>query len=328
MKRSIARFAAVAGAALLAAGLPAAAQAAGFPEAGHTITAIVPFAAGGGTDAFARVVAPAMGKALGTQIEVENKPGASSQIGLTELTQAKPDGYTIGFAIIPTSLAYLDPDRQSAYTRDSFTLVGPAFSVASVIAVRADGPYKTLQDLVDAAKAKPGELTLGTPGVLSTGDLAAIGFGQATGTEYAFVNFQGGGPNVTALLGGHVEVSLLAMNEALPQLESKGGNVRVLAVLQDNPNPYGLPTAKSLGFDIPSFAPDVGIVAPAGLPDDVLAALSDALKAALSDPDVQKQGEDTGNSLNFMTPADYTQHWIEAEGIYKPLIELAKAQQK
>jgi tripartite-type tricarboxylate transporter receptor subunit TctC len=326
--KTIVRFAALAGAALLAAGVSAGAGAASFPEPGHTITAVVPFTAGGGTDAFARVVAPVMGKALGTQIEVVNKPGASSQIGLTELAQSKPDGYTIGFAIIPTSLAYLDPDRQSAYTRDSFTLVGPAFSVASVIAVRADGPYKTLQDLIDAAKAKPGELTLGTPGVLSTGDLAAIGVAQATGTEFAFVNFQGGGPNVTALLGGHVDVSLLAMNEALPQLEANGGNVRVLAVLQDNPNPYGLPTAKSLGFDIPSFAPDVGIVAPAGLPPDVLSALSDALKTATADPEVQKQGEATGNSLNFMTPEDYKQHWIEAEGIYTPLIALAKAQQK
>lgn len=321
------RLAGLVSAVLMSATLPFQTQAQKFPKPGHAITAIVPFAAGGGTDAFARLMTPVMSKALGVAINVENKPGASSQIGLTELATSAPDGYTIGFPILPTSLAYLDPDRQSAYTRESFTLIGPAFSVASVVAVRSDSPYKSLADLIQAAKDKPGVLRAGTPGVLSTGNLAAIGFGQATATQFAFVNFQGGGPNVTALLGGHIDVGFLAMNEALPQLDTRGGNVRVLAVLADEPNPYGLPTAASQGFKIPSFSPDVGIVAPAGTPADVVTALSNALKAALEDPEVKKQAEATGNSLQFLSPADYTTHWIEAEKTYKPLIDLAKAQQ-
>ncbi len=302
---------------------PAAAQA--WPEPGRRITAIVPFPAGGGTDAFARLILPKMATALGVPVEIINRPGASSQLGLTQVAGAPADGYTIGFQILPTSLAYLDADRKSAYTRQSFTPIGPAFLVESVIAVHKDSPFKTLADMVAALKAKPGSVTSGTPGVMSTGHLAAIGFEQSTGTELALVNFQGGGPNVTALLGGHVNTAFFAMNEALSHLEVRGGNVRVLAVLSDKPNPYGIPTAASQGFNIPSYAPDAGIVAPAGIPAAALAALSRALKAAIDDPELKAAAEKGGNSIGFMTPEEYARHWAAAEGKYKPLIDIAKS---
>ncbi|RUT34804.1 tripartite tricarboxylate transporter substrate binding protein [Arsenicitalea aurantiaca] len=317
-------LAGIAGAALASAigSGPAAAQS--WPEPGRTITAIVPFTAGGGTDAFARRITPKMSEALGVPIEVVNRPGASSQIGMTELANAAPDGYTIGFQIFPTSLAYLDPERQSAYTRDSFTPIGPAFVVESVLAVRTDSQFETLGQLVEHATANPGVLTAATPGVLSTGHLAAIGFEQATGVDFALVNFQGGGPSVTATLGGHVAVGFFAMNELLPQLESRGGQLRALAVLSDQDNPYEVPTAVSQGFDVPSYAPDVGIVAPAGIPAEAQAALSEALKAALEDPEIIAAAADTGNSIGWESPEDYTARWIEAEERYAPLIELAK----
>jgi tripartite-type tricarboxylate transporter receptor subunit TctC len=288
------------------------------------ITAIVPFTAGGGTDIFARLITPKMAEALGQSIEVVNRPGASSQIGLTEVANARPDGYTIGFQIFPTSLAYLDPERQSAYTRDSFTPIGPAYEVESVLAVRKDSQFANLAELVEYAKANPGVVTAGTPGVLSTGHLAAIGFQQATDTKLALVNFQGGGPSVTATLGGHVAVGFFSMNELLPQLDTNGGNLRALASLSAVDNPYGVPTATSQGFDIPSYAPDVGIVAPAGLPADIQAALSNALRAALEDPELIKAAKDTGNTVGFQTPEEYLQRWIDAEVKYQPLIDIAK----
>src|SRR5690606_36894151 len=115
-------------------------------------------------DLFARLITPKMAEALGQPIEVVNRPGASSQIGLTEVANSAPDGYTIGFQIFPTSLAYLDPDRQSAYTRDSFTPIGPAYEVESVVAVHRDSQFKSLDDPVEYAKANPGDVTAGTPG--------------------------------------------------------------------------------------------------------------------------------------------------------------------
>lgn len=319
------KIAGVLSAAIMAVGgLAGAALAQDFPEDGRAVTAIVPFSAGGGTDAFARLLTPIMSAELGVPVEVINRPGASSQVGLTELANSAADGHTIGFIIFPTSLAYLNPDRQSAYAREDFQAIGPAFEVSSIVAVRADSEYKTLSDLIDAATETPGVVTAGTPGVMSTGHLASLGFQNATEVKFATVNFQGGGPNVTALLGGHVDVSFIAMNEALPRLESRGGDVRVLAVLSDGENPYGLPTAKSHGFDVPSFAPDVGIVAPAGISDAAIEALSNALKAALNDPGVMARAEEIGNSLNFETPAEYTDHWIGAEEKYQPLIDIAR----
>lgn len=302
--------------------LTSAALAQSYPD--RPITAIVPFTAGGGTDLFARLITPKMAEALGQPIEVVNRPGASSQIGLTELAGAAPDGYTIGFQIFPTSLAYLDPDRQSAYTRESFTPIGPAFEVESVFAVRADSPFASLGELIDYAKANPGVVTAGTPGVMSTGHLAAIGFQQATETQLALVNFQGGGPSVTATLGGHVAVGVFAMNELLPQLDTNGGSLRALAVLSDTDNPYNVPTAASLGFDIPSYAPDVGIIAPAGLPPDIIATLSNALRVALEDPEIIQAAKDTGNTIGFQTPEEYAQRWTDAEAKYQPLIDIAK----
>lgn len=311
----------LAGATVLA--LAGAALAQDYPN--RPITAIVPFTAGGGTDLFARLITPKMAEALGQPIEVVNRPGASSQIGLTEVANSAPDGYTIGFQIFPTSLAYLDPDRQSAYTRDSFTPIGPAYEVESVVAVHKDSQFKSLDDLVEYAKANPGVVTAGTPGVLSTGHLAAIGFQQATDTKLALVNFQGGGPSVTATLGGHVAVGFFSMNELLPHLDSRGGNLRPLASLSAVDNPYGVPTATSQGYDIPSYAPDVGIVAPAGLPAEIQAKLSDALRAALEDPAIIEEAKATGNSVGFQTPEEYLERWIAAEAKYQPLIDIAKS---
>jgi tripartite-type tricarboxylate transporter receptor subunit TctC len=290
----------------------------------RAITAIVPFTAGGGTDLFARLITPKMAEVLGQTIEVVNRPGASSQIGLNEVVNAAPDGYTIGFQIFPTSLAYLDPDRQSSYTRDSFTPIGPAYEVESVVAVRKDSQFADLAALVEYAKTNPGVVTAGTPGVMSTGHLAAIGFQEATETQLALVNFQGGGPSVTATLGGHVAVGFFSMNELLPHLESRGGDLRPLASLSAVDNEYGVPTATSQGFDIPSYAPDVGIVAPAGLPAEIQTALSEALRVALEDPEIIQAAKDTGNSVGWESPEEYLQRWIAAEAKYQPLIDIAK----
>ncbi len=305
---------------------PAAAQQ--FPAPGRTITTIVPFEAGGGTDLMARKLTAVMAKVLGVPVQVFNKPGASSQAGITEVARSKPDGYTLGWLIFPTSLAYLDPARQSAYQRKDLEPIGPAFLTPTAITVLAGSPYRSLKDLVDAAKAKPGALKAGTPGLLSTNHLANIGFQQAVGVKFAVVNFQGGAPQRTALLGGHIDVGFLGINEALPDLESKGGTLRVLGVMSDQEKPYGLPSVKSQGFNVPAFAPDVGLAGPAGIPKDVVTILSDALRKAADDSDVKASAASMGNILYYLSPADYAAHWNEADAKFKPLIDLAKQQAK
>lgn len=322
MKRLVLLF----GAALLALAPPAGAQ--DFPAPGRTITTIVPFAAGGGTDVFARKIALVMAKELGVPVEVVNKPGAASQVGITEVAKSKPDGYTLGWIIFPTSLAYLDPDRKSAYQRKDLEPIGPAFETPTAIAVLASGPHKTLKDLVEAAKASPGKIKAGTPGLLSTNHLANLGFQRSVGAQFAVVNFQGGAPQLTALLGGHIDVGFLGINEAWPQSIGRGGQLRVLGVMSDEESPYGVPTVRSQGYEVPPFAPDVGVVGPAGIPKAVVAVLSKALRKALADPTIKAAAVEIGNTLRSLSPEEYAAHWNKADAKFKPLIELAKQKAK
>ena len=125
-----------------------------FPAKGRTITVLVPFPAGGATDIATRMVAETMKSELGTSIQVVNKPGASSQVGMTELARAKADGYTLSASPLPAViLTYLDPDRKAIYTSKSFQPLANVIVPPVVVSVKADSPYRTLQDLVAAAKA-------------------------------------------------------------------------------------------------------------------------------------------------------------------------------
>jgi len=130
--------------------------AADFPQKGKAIQVLVGFAAGGSSDAGARILASGLEKELGASVLVVNKPGASGQIAYTALTQAKPDGYTLVNTNFPSSIiSYLDPARKATYTRKSFEVLALHVIDPGLIAVKADSPHKTLKDLVEAAKANP-----------------------------------------------------------------------------------------------------------------------------------------------------------------------------
>lgn len=306
--------------ALAVAAIPAAAQQ--FPASGRTITTVVPVPAGGGTDQFARAIAPVLAKELGTTVQVVNKPGASMQTGTHEVATARPDGYTLLWIVLPTAAAYLDPARQSTYTRASLQPIGSAFEVAPAIAVLPNSPYKTLKEFVDAAKANPGKVKGGTAGLLSTSHLASVGFQRAVGIKLATVNFTGGAQMLTALLGGHVDVAFNSISEVLPQ--AKAGQIRILGVMSDNPHSSGVPTFKAQGVDAETLAVDVGLVGPAGMPPEVVSKLADALKKALEDDSIKKLAADQTLTLRFLGPDQYKTHWDGIETRFKPLIDLAK----
>src|SRR5580704_18121085 len=132
-----------------------------FPEHGRPITLLVGYAPGGATDTSARLLAAALEPLLHTSVQVVNRPGAGSQVALTQLVRAKPDGYTLSYIVIPTVVThYLDPARGAIYTRASFQPIARHYQSPEVLAVRADGPYHTLKDLVEAARARPGAITV------------------------------------------------------------------------------------------------------------------------------------------------------------------------
>jgi tripartite-type tricarboxylate transporter receptor subunit TctC len=317
------------GIAMLVLAPPLAAQ--DFPAKGRIITMIVPNSAGGGTDTAARLFAPLMEKDLGVRVDVVNKPGAGTQIGLTMATAAKPDGYTLVWTVFPaTAGIYLDPDRKAAFGRKDLQPIAIVYNSPFAVSVLASSPYKTLRDLIDAAKANPGKVKGGTTGFMTTGHFANIGFQRATGAKLAMVNFDGGGPQLTALLGGHIDASFNSTGELLTHV--RAGTVRVLGILGEQKSDF-LPDVKTLKAQ--GYASDpvgaivyVGVSAPAGVPAKIVDMLANSLHKAMGDEQVKKTMVSLGNELQYLSPKEFAAFWDDFDVKLKPLIEIAKQEGK
>ncbi|MGW7682290.1 Bug family tripartite tricarboxylate transporter substrate binding protein [Kribbella sp. NPDC054772] len=160
-----------------------------WPRKGKPVQLIVAFAPGGAVDTAARLVVPVLEKELGITVEVVNKPGAGGQVGYTFLTSAKPDGYTIGATGSPSVVVSpLDPARGAKYDRQSFQPLGMQVIDPAVIGVAPDSPYSSVKDLVDAAKAKPGTITVSTTGLQTGEHFAAADMEQKSGAKFALVH--------------------------------------------------------------------------------------------------------------------------------------------
>ncbi|WP_316980066.1 tripartite tricarboxylate transporter substrate binding protein [Shumkonia mesophila] len=315
------------GMAALLLALPSAAQE--YPAKDRTITMIMPSSPGGGADTAARLFAPLMEKDLGVPIELINKPGASMQIGVSEALRAKPDGYTIFWSILPTQASiYLDPERKATFGRKDIQTIGNAYGAPFAVSVLATSPYQTIQDVIAAAKAKPKEVRSGTTGFMSTGHFANIEFQRAVGVEMATVNFQGGGPQITALLGGHIGVAFNSIGELLTH--QKAGTIRVLAVMDDERSDFlpGVKTLKELGINAKPIGSFVGLAAPAGVSKEVIKVLSDSLRKATQDPHAKERMDTLGNTIQYLDAQGYDAFWTNFDENLKPLIAIAKEQSK
>ena len=250
------------------------------------IRLIVPYTAGGPTDIAARAVAQYMDKQLGQTVLVENKPGASGATAYQELSASEPDGHTLSMFALPTAvLNYLSNDV--GYTRESFVPVGSVTRVPSAIVVPADSPYRTARDLFEAAKAKPGTVTVGTPGATNTHAAETRRITKEYGVPLTVVPFNGNSEVQTALLGGNVVAGFVNVSQdILPAIES--GTLRALAVGTEEELDYlKAPTLVDLGYPrLTQSTTTFGVVAPKGTPDAVVAELESTLEAALKDPAV------------------------------------------
>ena len=300
----------------------AAAAAPSYPEKGKTIQIIVPFGAGGSTDVQTRIIAEFMARDLGTNIEVVARPGAGSQIGLQQLASAKPDGYTIGITNNPTSMGvYLMPSRKATFNRSSFAPIGLFVFDPETIAVKADGPYKTYKDLIDAAKAKPRTVRATTNGLFSDDHMAIVTVAKATGAQFAVVHFDGSAEEVVALLAGKTDAAFMGIGATLAQV--KAGTMRHLAVMDEQPNPIlpGVPTLKSLGVDF-VIGSSRGLSAPAGTPKEALAVLEASLARAMKDPTVVQKITAMGTPIKYLNAADFGKFWADMETKVRPSIDL------
>lgn len=306
---------------------PATAGTVEYPIKGRTITMIVPSTAGGGTDTAARLIAPLMQKDLGTPIQIVNKPGASMQIGLSEVAAAKPDGYTLVWSVLPTAASiYLDPERKSTFGRKDLQPLALVYEAPFCVWALASSPYKTLKDVVDAAKARPERIKGGTTGYMSTGHFANIEFQRAAGVKLATVNFQGGGPEITALLGGHIDVAFNSIGELLGH--NKSGTIRILGVMDEQESGFlpGVKTLGAQGYKAQPIGSDVGLSAPGGLPKEIIDLLTNSVRKAMGDEEFKKKMTEQGNTLRYLPPQEYAAHWDRADARFKLLIEIAKKQ--
>jgi len=296
-----------------------------YPAKGKTITMLVHWAAGGSSDVGARILASGLEKELGTNIEVVNKPGASGQLGYTALTQAKPDGYTIGSTNYPSAvISYLDPDRKATYSRKDFELLGLHVVDPGLIAVRKDSSFKTLKDVIDAAKASPKKVTITTTGIQSDEHFALLQLQKIAGVEFAFVHFSdGSAPAITAVLGGKVDVFCGNVGDLLAQYKS--GEMRILGVMDREASPFypDVKTFATQGYQLESSS-SRGFSAPGGTPKEIVDILSGAMKKVIASDEHKQKMADMGLTLRYMDPAAYNAYWTEYEAMIKDLLPLSK----
>lgn len=267
------------------------------------IEIIVGWNAGGGTDVMARSVAPILAKHLGNdvKISIKNQPGAGGQIALTELSKSKPDGYTLGTSNLPSMAAKLY-DRKPDFTLDSFTFLSSVVEDPNVLIVRKDSPFKTLEDAIAAAKEAPGSVTYGIAGLGGDDHFAAVLLENAAGVDFNVIPFGSTAPARAAILGGHASLGGVNLGEVTDFKDQ----IRILAVFSDERSTLDpdAPTAKEQGYDA-QMASIRGIVAPAGLPEEVTAKLVTAFEATAQDPDFLALSEKQGLPLRVITGQNY-----------------------
>jgi tripartite-type tricarboxylate transporter receptor subunit TctC len=286
--------------AVLAAATPAAAQD-NWPS--KPITYVVPFAPGGNTDTLARIIAQKLSASIGQPVVIENKPGAGGNIGSDFVAKSKPDGYTILGGTISSHAI-----NASVYPKMPYDVVKsfePVIMIASgplVLATAANTPYKTVQDVIAAAKANPGTISFASAGNGTSPHLAGELFKIATSTDLTHVPYKGSGPALTDVVAGNVPLIFDTMLVLGGQL--KAGKVRPLAVASANriPNLPNVPTFAEVGvpgFEVSSWQ---AVFAPAGTPKPIVQRLNAEIAKALKMPDVVARLDELGMNPSAGTP--------------------------
>jgi tripartite-type tricarboxylate transporter receptor subunit TctC len=266
---------------------------------------VVPFPPGAGTDMFARVIANKLSERLGQPVLVENKAGAGATVGTEFVARSAPDGYTL---LLSTASHAINPSIYFSLPYDTlkdFVTVTQVANVPTVLVVHPSVPAHTVKELVDYAKSKPGVLNMGSAGSGTVFHLAGESFKSSTGIDMVHVPFGGGGPALTALLGGQVNV--LFETSLTVQSQAKAGKLRILAVGSPERSP-GLPDVPTLAESgLPGFSAVnwYGVYAPAGTPREIVMKLNHEIIKVLNLPDVKERFLAQGADLIGNTPEQH-----------------------
>ena len=318
LRRALLRLLAVA---LAAVTFPATAQSPTYPV--RTVKIVVPYPAGGAVDIVARIVGQALAEQLKQPVIVDNRPGASANIGMEAVAKAPADGYTLLMASngLTTNMS-LFPDLPFDGRRD-FAPIARIGYAPLVIVVPAASPAKTLKDLIAMAKAKPGELAYGSAGNGSSGHLAGELLKSSAGIDVLHVPYKGGAPAVTDLLGERLSFMPINPLEVISHVQA--GRLRVLAVGSDK-RVQLLPDAPTVSeAGVPGFEATVwwGIVAPARTQGDIVARLNAETDKALRDPAIVKKLADLGVVTTPGTPDDFARFIAAQTELWSAVIKKA-----
>jgi tripartite-type tricarboxylate transporter receptor subunit TctC len=317
---SIRRRTLLAASAAAAVASPALAQ--NYPR--RAVQLIVAFPPGGSTDVGARILAGLVEKDFGQPITVVNKGGAGGQLGFTEIARARPDGYTLGFLNLPgMNTITLDPERKAVFTIDSFIPIVNQVLDPGLIWVKGDSPYKTLADLVDAAKKAPGKISACTTGILSDDHLAILMVQEAAKCEFRIVHFDGGAQQLTGVLGGHVDVAFDNVGSVFKRILS--GEIRGLAVTDVERSKFlpNVPCTKELGMTTVISSSTRGVGVPLGAPADVVKVVETAFLKAINSPEMKEKMDAVGLALKPMVGAEYAKYYADTQAQAKKYTEWA-----
>ena len=298
------------------------AQAQDYPKG--TIQLVVPFAPGGATDIFWRTLADSLAKNLNGTVGVLNKPGGGGIVGLSSVVNSKPDGYTLAAGNSDTlNITPLFTPGIPLDTVNDLTYIAKLAIFLQTLAVRAESPFKTLEDVAAFARANPKKLKAGTPGVGTSPYMAAHIFNQDAKMEITPIAFGGGGEVVPQLLGGHIDLAFVA----IPPIKSQylAGKARILAMFSRNRHPVypDIPTAFEKGFKQTIITTGIGLVGPKGLPAAVVRKLEEVGEKTMKDPNVIAAIQKFDYIADFKKGEEFKKEIVDEMAFFKVLMEKA-----
>ncbi len=284
---------------------------------------VVPYAPGGGTDIMARVLTSHLSSRLGQPVVVENKAGAGSTIGTEQIVKSDPDGYT--FLVVDTAIT-VNPFLYKSLPYDALKDLQPVSLLATapvILVVHPKVPAKSVKELIDLAKARPGQLNFASGGNGASTHLAVELLKSVAGIDMVHVPYKGTGPAVTDVVGGHVDLLMGGISSARSHVEA--GRLRALAVTGDERSPAmpDVPTFKELGLAGVNASSYWGVLAPAGTPKPVADRMSKELAAVLQVPEVTKRLTELGYVIIGGSPEDYARNLRSEMEKWGPVIKRA-----
>jgi len=290
---------------------------AGFPK--KPVTLIVPYAAGGGTDITARALATATEKYLSQPVVVVNRTGSGGSVGLMEGANAKGDGYTVTF--LPAELTTLPHLGLLPITYEAFKPIAQTNFDPSAITVRAESPFKTVNEFIEFAKAHPGELKMGNAGTGSIWHLAAVTLERGTGVRFAHIPFEGAGPAVSALMSGFVDAVPVSPAEVKKYVDE--GKLRTLAINADKRSEAlpGVPTLQEqTGINVNFTSTWRGLAVPKDTPDEIAELLAHAFIKGTEDEEFKTSMKMNGLGLLVKDGKEFARQLKESHDLFAKMI--------